>query len=287
MSVTRVHEDPRVTKPFNDAQWKAIDALGEQVDRDLARARRAPDAGRRADVRVDRRHGRAGVELHRAVAEEARAGRAAAAGACKARFAPGRLRCTSARASGIRASRCRAGRSASSGASTGSRCGGIPRWSPIRPGPARSTGARRATFGETLVTALGLPASLLITAYEDVPKLLAAEAALPVNVDPLQADLARPDERARLARLLAGGLGAPAGYVLPLRASGRRRRTRGLAVEPVAAAPRASVPRRRRFAARAAAAAGVAAGRAAGGAGAGVRGRSLRAARHAAAARRP
>ena len=28
MSVTRVHEDPRVTKPYTDAQWAAIDALG-------------------------------------------------------------------------------------------------------------------------------------------------------------------------------------------------------------------------------------------------------------------
>jgi hypothetical protein len=36
MSVTRVHEDPRVTRPYSDAQWNAIDALGEQVDRDLA-----------------------------------------------------------------------------------------------------------------------------------------------------------------------------------------------------------------------------------------------------------
>ena len=36
MSVTRMHEDPRVTKPYTAAQWAAIDALGEQVDRDLA-----------------------------------------------------------------------------------------------------------------------------------------------------------------------------------------------------------------------------------------------------------
>ncbi len=33
--VRRVHEDPRVTKPFTDEQWARIDALGEEVDRRL------------------------------------------------------------------------------------------------------------------------------------------------------------------------------------------------------------------------------------------------------------
>jgi transglutaminase-like putative cysteine protease len=37
MSVTRVHEDPRVTKPYSDAQWADIDALGCRVDADLAK----------------------------------------------------------------------------------------------------------------------------------------------------------------------------------------------------------------------------------------------------------
>jgi transglutaminase-like putative cysteine protease len=35
MSVTRVHEDPRVTRPYSDADWHAIDALGERVDAEL------------------------------------------------------------------------------------------------------------------------------------------------------------------------------------------------------------------------------------------------------------
>src|SRR4029079_7662656 len=35
MSVTRIHEDPRGTKPFTEAQWSAIDVLGQQVDREL------------------------------------------------------------------------------------------------------------------------------------------------------------------------------------------------------------------------------------------------------------
>ena len=35
MSVSRVHEDPRVTKPYTDQQWEAIDQLGYQVDEKL------------------------------------------------------------------------------------------------------------------------------------------------------------------------------------------------------------------------------------------------------------
>ena len=36
--VTRFHEDPRVTKPYTDAQWARIDAVGEHVDTLLADA---------------------------------------------------------------------------------------------------------------------------------------------------------------------------------------------------------------------------------------------------------
>ncbi|MEI5674466.1 MULTISPECIES: transglutaminase family protein [unclassified Nocardioides] len=35
--VSRVHEDPRVTKPYTDAEWGRIDALGEAVDARLVR----------------------------------------------------------------------------------------------------------------------------------------------------------------------------------------------------------------------------------------------------------
>ncbi len=36
MTVTRIAEKPRVTYPFSDEAWAALDALGEKVDRDLA-----------------------------------------------------------------------------------------------------------------------------------------------------------------------------------------------------------------------------------------------------------
>jgi hypothetical protein len=64
---------------------------------------------------------------------------------------------------------------------------------------------------------LSLPDDLVITAYEDVPKLLRDESALPVDADPLRADMSKPSDRARLAKLLAAGLEKPAGFVLPLR----------------------------------------------------------------------
>ena len=51
MSVTRIHEDPRVTKPYSDEQWIEIESLGHQVDADLKTQRCAHDHGRRADIR--------------------------------------------------------------------------------------------------------------------------------------------------------------------------------------------------------------------------------------------
>ena len=37
MAVTRIHEDPRVTLPYSDQQWQAIEALGRDVDAHLER----------------------------------------------------------------------------------------------------------------------------------------------------------------------------------------------------------------------------------------------------------
>ncbi|OYW13022.1 MAG: IMP dehydrogenase, partial [Planctomycetales bacterium 12-60-4] len=37
MSVTRIHEDPRVTKPYTEEQWRTIEKLGHDVDRRLAK----------------------------------------------------------------------------------------------------------------------------------------------------------------------------------------------------------------------------------------------------------
>src|SRR5690606_25352718 len=36
MRISRMHEDPRVTKPYSDDQWRRIDVLGRTVDAELA-----------------------------------------------------------------------------------------------------------------------------------------------------------------------------------------------------------------------------------------------------------
>jgi uncharacterized protein (DUF2126 family)/transglutaminase-like putative cysteine protease len=217
MQVTRVHEDPRVTKPYSDAQWTAIDALGEAVDVDLAAHDvRMTQGGEPTFVAVDDMDG---AEWNYAALGAKKRERAEALlRRLKAHFAP-----------------------------SGLLHYGQGKWYPGEPLPrwalgvywrrdgeplwhdqalladTRTPGARTLADGHAfatgLATALGLPTTLVITAYEDVPKLLKDEAALPVNADPLRSDLNDPSERARLARLLQAGLDQPCGYVLPLKAA--------------------------------------------------------------------
>jgi uncharacterized protein (DUF2126 family) len=221
MTLTRIHEDPRVTKPYSDNQWAAIDALGERVDADLIEHDvRLTQGGEPTFVSIDDMDG---AEWN-----------VAALGAKKRELAETLLKRLKGRFT-----------------SGGFVHDGQGKWYPGEPLPRWALGvywradgeplwcddaliADTRAKGETdldaardfssrLVVALGLPAGMVLTAHEDVPELLKDEAALPVNADPLKADLSRPDERSRLARLLLEGLDRPAGFVLPLKAGTEKR----------------------------------------------------------------
>ena len=61
-TVRRVHEDPRVTKPYSEAQVEHLQRVGQHGRRPAGRGRHRADHGRRADLRLGRRHdlGRSG-----------------------------------------------------------------------------------------------------------------------------------------------------------------------------------------------------------------------------------
>jgi uncharacterized protein (DUF2126 family)/transglutaminase-like putative cysteine protease len=217
MQVTRIHEDPRVTQPYTEAQWSAIQSLGQRVDDDLAANDvRLTQGGEPTFVSIDDMEGAEWNYV--AMSPKKRDLAEALQRRLKKRFAPGGL--------------------LHQGQGKWYPGEPLPRWSlgiywrvdgePFWNDDARladttvagpSTLDTARDFAHRLAQALGLPPDYVVTAHEDVPQLLQQEAALPANVDPLDADLSQSDERARLARLLRGGLDKPAGFVLPLKAT--------------------------------------------------------------------
>ena len=73
MSVKRIREAPRITRPFSDESWARLDKLGEAGRCRSQDGRRAADHGRRADIRFRRRSGIAGMEYRRGRSDQAHA----------------------------------------------------------------------------------------------------------------------------------------------------------------------------------------------------------------------
>jgi uncharacterized protein (DUF2126 family)/transglutaminase-like putative cysteine protease len=214
MTVTRVHEPARVTKPYTPEQWTAIDLLGERVD----------EALRARDVRLTMGGEPTFVAVDDVDAEE---WTTAAVGPTKRvfgdtlirrlrdRFAPGGML-------HYGQGKWYPGESLPRWAfSLVWRGDGLPLWNDAgRIAPETFDGA--PNFEDAVALARGIArridvdASYVQPAYEDVRTLVTKEAELPENVTVADSKLDDPEERARLARSFSRGLNVPAAYVLPV-----------------------------------------------------------------------
>ncbi len=215
MRVTRIHEDPRVTKPYTDPQWQDICDLGDRVDEELA-------AG---DVRLTMGGEPTFVSIDDVQADE---WNTAALGPEKLRLSANLLRLLRDRFAPhgflhFGQGKWYPGESLPRWSFTCYwRTDGQPLWrNPKLAGdPAHNYGFGRLEaqqFAERLSRRLRISPEYLVTAYEDPLVYVLKERDLPVNVDPQNNKLENPEERERLRRVYERGLGEPAGFVLPLR----------------------------------------------------------------------
>lgn len=213
-SVTRIHEAPRVTKPYSESQWQAIQALGEQVDDELkTQDIRLTMGGEPTFVSIDDMEGpewntTADSPVKRKLACELFK-------KMQQTFSPGALR--------------------HFGQGKWYPGEPLPRWQyasywredghpvwnndalagdPISDPKLSADVAKQ--FAEALSKELGITASNLLPAYEDALYLIWQEGQLPDNIDLNKIKLKEYSERAKLRTVLNGDPDSPSGYVLPM-----------------------------------------------------------------------
>jgi transglutaminase-like putative cysteine protease len=215
MSVTRVHEDPRVTKPYTDEQWTAIESLGHKIDADLkTRDVRLTMGGEPTFVSVDDMDG---AEWN-----------TAAVGPTKYKLADTLIR-------RLR-DRFAPGGFLHHGMGKWYPGESLPRWAlglywrkdgekiwhdpaliANENTPGKFSSADVRAFILSLSERLDVNPDHALPGYEDTWYYLWKERRLPVNVDPFENKLENKEDRARLARVFERGLDHVVGYALPLR----------------------------------------------------------------------
>ena len=218
MTVTRVQETPRVTKPFTDASAEAMDALGQLLDKELKKLDvRLTTGGEPTFVAIDDRDG---DEWNtEALGPTKRALALDVLHRLKKRFSPGALL-------HLGQGKWYPGEPLPRWAFTCYwRPDGQPCWrdeahyaDERKPGGHGPTEAEK--FAHTLCERLDLPHDVAVPGHEDVWYNLWAEHRLPPDTDPLKANLKDPMERKRLAKLLNKGLDKVAGYAIPITREG-------------------------------------------------------------------
>ncbi|HWF18188.1 MAG TPA: transglutaminase family protein [Verrucomicrobiae bacterium] len=214
MKVTRIHESPRVTKPYTEEQWQEIESLGHKIDSELKKNDvRLTMGGEPTFISIDDMDGEewnftaVGPEKRRLSGELIRR--------MKRKFAPGGLL-------HYGQGKWYPGES-------------LPRWALAcywrKDGQViwqddelfaneavdyGHTEKEAEQFITQLARILEVKPKHVLPAYEDAWYYMWRERQLPTNVDPLQSRLEDKEERARLAKIFDQGLNKVAGYVLPL-----------------------------------------------------------------------
>ena len=215
MSVTRIHEDPRVTKPYTPAQWQAIDELGHRVDERLTKNDvRLTIGGEPTFVSIDDMDG---AEWNTAaVGPDKRRLSEILIKRLRQRFCPGALL-------HYGLGKWYPGESLPRWAlACYWRKDGVAAWeNPDLIADVNSDHGHTVRdahrFANKLADLLEIRKRWIVPAFEDVAQFLIKEQQLPVNVDPRDPKLNDPEERARMARVFQRGVGAPVGFVVPLR----------------------------------------------------------------------
>ena len=214
MTVTRIAERPRVTYPFSDAAWDALDTLGDKIDADLASQDvRLTMGGEPTFVSVDDYQS---AEWNTdALGPTKRIRADDLIRRLRARFAPGGFL-------HYGQGKWYPGEPLPRWAfALFWRKDGLPVWRNLnliateavaKPPPAGA--ARR--FIDSLAARLGVVVDHVLPAYEDPIERMRHEEALPANIDPTDPKIDDPAERARIMREFERLLTAPTGFVLPV-----------------------------------------------------------------------
>jgi len=212
--VFRIHEDPRVTKPYSEEQWAAINALGNKIDKEFADGDvRLTMGGEPTFVSVDDMEAKEwntdadgpqkkvlGAKLIQNLKEEFGPGGMIHLG--QGKWYPGEP---------------------------------LPRWQysaiwrkdgyPIWKNPdLLDLGEKKSNhkiedaknLANELTNFLNLPSDFVHPAYEDAFYFLWEEGKVPINIDPEKSKLDDSLERKKLAEVLRNGMTTPVGFVLPV-----------------------------------------------------------------------